>query len=157
MIPLLIVLPIFLPIFALPTSRTYHRPMTRLSNLVRTLRAVRTLGFIVALASTAACGGSSGPTTQPQARDQGAAALCAHFKMCGQIGPGQMYTSDDDCLTQAKSLIQGAWPPAECTTIDQTGFSNCVGAVNAAACDNAGDALNILLNKCTKASVCKVP
>jgi hypothetical protein len=111
------------------------------------------LGLLAPLSVLLACGGGA-PTSQPAARDQAAAAACAYYMRCGQIGAGLKYASADDCTTQLKAYFNGVWPQDTCTSISATGFNNCIGAINIAECGSLADFLNVTLNKCTAANVC---
>jgi len=119
------------------------------------MRLIRlgSLVWLTAVVNLVGCGGSS-PPGQPQARDQAANHACNYYMRCGQIGAGLKYASTDDCQTQLRAYFNGAWPQDTCTAISQTGFDNCLTAIDIAACDSLADFLNVTLNKCTMANVC---
>jgi Family of unknown function (DUF6184) len=121
-------------------------------------RASQVLGSLaLGILLVMGCGGSSGPLTQPQARDQAADAVCDFQARCGEIGVAPAtYADRDACLTTSKGNIQGWWPPADCTKIVQAEFDTCIAAVKNEACGNGLDFLNTL-TKCGKATVCAAP
>ena len=98
--------------------------------------------------------GSDAPSTQPAARDQASTAACNYYARCMMIGMDKKFLDKDACLTQVRASFQTAWPPEQCTSISATGINNCITAINIASCDNLQDIANVLLNKCTQASVC---
>jgi len=111
------------------------------------------LVWLPAVLNLISCGGSS-PPSQPRARDQAATTACAYYMRCGQIGAGLKYASTDDCSTQLKAYFNTAWPQDTCTSISQTGFDNCLAAIDIADCNSVADFLNVTVNKCTMANVC---
>jgi hypothetical protein len=116
------------------------------------LLSSRPLALVAGLLfSLAACDDSS----QPAARDRTAAAVCARYNACGQVGPGKMYASAESCDIDQRAAWEKMWPAEECDgRIDPVQLDICLQSINAAECMNGLDVLNILVNKCPKSKVC---
>ena len=106
----------------------------------------------LALAAVAlACGSES----QSSARDRATTAVCNKLESCGQLDAGQLYTSPDDCRVKQTDYWQGTWPPESCDgRINDTNLDRCITAIDQSQCGNGLDFLDIVLNKCTRDSVC---
>jgi hypothetical protein len=81
--------------------------------------------------------------------------VCSKLESCGQLDAGQLYTSRDDCQVKQTDYWQTTWPPADCDgKINSTNLDRCLTAIDQAQCGNGLDFLDIVLNKCTRDSVC---
>lgn len=127
------------------TSTTDHRTRTAPAGA----RAVAVA--LVLVGAVLGCGSES----QSSARDRAATTACGKLESCGQLDAGQIYTSRDDCQVKQSDYWQSTWPPAECDgKIDSNNLDRCITAIDQAQCGNGLDFLDIVLNKCTRDSVC---
>jgi Family of unknown function (DUF6184) len=118
------------------------------ATLTRASISLAGAGLLVALA---ACSSES----QTSARDRATTAVCNKLQSCGQLDAGQIYTSRDDCQVQQTAYWQNTWPPESCEgRIDSTNLDRCLTAIDQSQCGNGLDFLDIVLNKCTRDSVC---
>ena len=111
-----------------------------------------TLTALLTLTLLAGCGGN---LTQQEARERAVEATCDRAERCGEIGENDEYTDRDDCEVQASAFWNELWPKASCDeNIREEDLDTCVRAIQDTQCNNPGDLLNTLGNRCSRELVC---
>jgi hypothetical protein len=118
---------------------------------------VASAALAAALGGLINCGGVSTDDLQ-SARNQATTASCNYYKMCGQIGAGLTFDTDQDCQTKVLAFWTDQWPTLACDgKIVSSALSMCIDAINSTLCMNGIDVLATLYAKCPEARVCNVP
>jgi hypothetical protein len=97
---------------------------------------------------------------QISARQRVTDASCDYFAACMKIGSasGATYETRDTCEVQLAAHWENVLPKADCSgAVDEAALDLCLHAIDTARCDHAGDFLNVVLNRCTKQAICKMP
>lgn len=116
------------------------------------LRATLTIGCAL---SMSAC---LEPSRESQ-RDTAADAYCGRLEQCGDIGPGERFSSFDDCVIDQRDSFNDLWPASECSDgrMNEDRYDICLAKIRSADCNaNFFDALDFTLD-CNANEVCTDP
>jgi hypothetical protein len=116
--------------------------------------AMRSRLFMILVWAAVVSGCEEGPPSRTSARDRATAAACSHYQRCGNIGPGDRYTSRDGCDVELRATFERLWPAASCEErISETQLALCLSSIDTAECNDGLDFLRVL-DKCQAAKVC---
>lgn len=108
----------------------------------------RTLSLFVVCASFVGCLSVEG------AREGGAERTCQFNARCGEIGPGENYSSFNDCMVEQRANFQNLWPTDRCRDrINGQTLDVCYRALENTQCNNLVDII-ATLSKCQSSDVC---
>ncbi len=109
---------------------------------------IRNLALSVGLLALTGC------VSVQDARENAAQRTCKFEQRCGNVGSGQRYASNDECLTNQRSEFLNRWTTDRCDKrINGETLNLCLQAIENTQCNNFVDAL-ATYSKCEANDVC---